>query len=81
MELIVVGVTEYEGSYGRSNVYTMVDFDNNRVTKFGVINNRYLVSGSTLTVGSVVKFKATVKSQDEFIGKKQTTIGRVSKYI
>ena len=80
MELTIVGVFGFEGAYGRSNIYQMIDDDNNNVTKFGVINERYLVHGKTVTIGSVLKFNAEVKKQEEFLGKKQTTIGRVSKF-
>jgi len=80
MELTVVGVNGFDGTYGWTNVYQMVDANNNKVIKFGKINERYLVSGNTITVGSVLKFKAEVKKQEVFRGKKQTTIGRVSKY-
>ncbi len=80
MELTVVGVNGFDGAFGWTNVYQMVDVNNNSVTKFGKINERYLVSGNTIAVGSVLKFKAEVKKQEEFRGKKQTTIGRVSKF-
>jgi hypothetical protein len=80
MELTITDVSGFEGAYGWSNIYRMVDANNNQITKFGKINERYLVSGKTIAVGSVLKFKAEVKKQEEFRGKKQTTIGRVSKF-
>jgi hypothetical protein len=80
MELTVTGVTGFEGAYGWTNVYKMVDVNNNQVTKFGKINSRYLVSGETIEEGSVLKFKAEIKKHEEFRGKKQTTIGRVAKF-
>jgi hypothetical protein len=80
MELTVTGVSGFEGAYGWTNVYKMVDTNNNQVTKFGKINSRYLVSGETIEEGSVLKFKAEIKKHEEFRGKKQTTIGRVAKF-
>jgi hypothetical protein len=80
MELTITDVSGFEGAFGWSNIYRMVDADNNQITKFGTINKRYLISGNTIAVGSVLKFKAEVKKQEEFRGKKQTTIGRVSKF-
>ena len=80
MELTVTNVSGFEGAYGWTNVYKMVDSNNNQVTKFGTINSRYLVSGETIEEGSVLKFKAEIKKHEEFRGKKQTTIGRVSKF-
>lgn len=79
MELTVTNVSGFAGAYGWTNVYKMVDSNNNQVTKFGTINTKFLVSGNTIEVGSVLKFKAEIKKHEEFNGKKQTTIGRVSK--
>ena len=78
--MTITDVSGFEGAFGWSNIYRMVDADNNQITKFGTINKRYLISGNTIAVGSVLKFKAEVKKQEEFRGKKQTTIGRVSKF-
>ena len=80
MELTVTGVSGFNGAYGWTNVYKMVDSNNNQVTKFGTINSKFLVSGNTIEEGSVLRFKAEIKKHEEFRGKKQTTIGRVSKF-
>ena len=81
MELTIVGVNKFDGPFGDTNVYQMVDNDNNRVTKFGKINERYLVGGELIEIGSVLRFKAQVKKQEIYYGVKQTTIGRVSKFV
>jgi hypothetical protein len=80
MELTILNVHSFEGGFGNTNVYNMIDSEGNYVTKFGVINDRYLTSGKKVSVGSKVRFNATVKKHDQFNGSKQTTIGRVSKF-
>lgn len=80
MELIVVSVNSFSTEFGESNVYNLVDYNNNQITKFGTINKRYLHKGLEVESGSVVRFKATVKAHEVFRGVKKTTIGRVSKY-
>jgi hypothetical protein len=80
MELTVTGVSGFNGAYGWTNVYKMVDANNNQVTKFGTINTKFLVSGNTIEEGSVLRFNAEIKKHEEFRGKKQTTIGRVAKF-
>jgi hypothetical protein len=80
MEVTVTSVSGFNGTYGWTNIYKMVDKDHNQITKFGTINSRYLVEGDEIEEGSVLKFKAEIKKHDEFRGKKQTTIGRISKF-
>tara|TARA_R110002020_G_scaffold123215_2_gene279457 strand:- start:853 stop:1626 length:774 start_codon:yes stop_codon:yes gene_type:complete len=80
MEVTVLGITSFEGSYGETNVYNLIDGDNNRITKFGRINKRYLVNGDVVKEGSKLRFKAEIKKHDEYRGENQTTIGRVSKF-
>ena len=80
MELTIVNIHNFEGGFGNTNAYNMVDSNGNYVTKFGVINVRYLTSGNKVCVGSKVRFNATIKKHDLFNGVKQTTIGRVSKF-
>jgi hypothetical protein len=80
MEVTVVSVSGFNSAFGWTNIYKMIDSNDNQITKFGTINSRYLVSGNTIEEGSVLKFKAEIKKHEEFRGKKQTTIGRVSKF-
>jgi hypothetical protein len=80
MEVTIVEISGFSGSFGWTNIYKMIDCDNNQITKFGTINKRYLVDGDDIEKGSVLKFKAEIKKHEEFRGNKQTTIGRISKF-
>lgn len=75
----ITNISEFKGYYGWTNVYKMVDSDGNIYTKFGKINENY-VNTDKIKEGSIVKVTAEVKKHNEFRGKKETLLGRISKY-
>ena len=79
VELTITSINGYDNGYGWSNIYKMVDSDGNVYTKFGTINERYSDTDE-VKEGSVIKVTAEVKKHNEFRGKKETVLGRVSKF-
>ncbi len=79
VEATVTSVSGFEGVYGWTNIYKMVDSDGNVYTKFGTINIRYSDSDE-VEKGSVLKMSAEVKKHNDYRGKKETVLGRVSKF-
>lgn len=79
IEAKIISINVFDGGYGSTNVYKMVDKNGNVYTKFGTINPRY-VDTDDVEKGSNIKVKGEVKKHNEFRGKKETLIGRISKY-
>lgn len=77
----VTNISGYEGSFGWTNIYTMVDQKGNVIIKFGTINDRFIVSEDTsIVVGTKLSFTSPVSEHTEFRGINQTKIGRLSKF-
>jgi hypothetical protein len=74
-----------EGMYGTWYLWTFVDGDNNTITKFGTLSDKYRVSVGTeklsyeFNKGDKFAFTADVKAHKEFRGIKSTELGRLSK--
>lgn len=78
--LTVKRVGSYSGAFGPASVYTLEDENGNIFTKFGTINNKFIVDDSTdIKIGSKLSFTAEIKDHTTFNNIKQTVIGRVSK--
>ena len=69
----------YDSGFGMSNIYNMEDENGSVIIKFGTINNKFLVSGEDVVVGSKLSFTADIKEHKDYNGVKQTIIGRLSK--
>lgn len=80
--LIIKNVSGFEGEYGWTNIYRLLDENGNVYTKFGTINKRFIVKDSpikNIEPGAIVSFTAEIKKHDTFRDTKQTIIGRLSK--
>jgi hypothetical protein len=60
------------------------DQNGNIFTKFGTIGNQYIVKKNdsdpnNVIVGDIISATAEIKKHDEYMGKKQTVLGRLSK--
>ena len=92
--LEIVHIGGFETQYGWSNVYKLKDQNGNIYTKFGTIGTQYIVKPTEngrqkdeqgnlvindILVGDVISATADVKNHDEYQGKKQTVLGRLSK--
>jgi len=83
LEIIHIG--GFETQYGWSNVYKLKDQNGNIFTKFGIINPKFVVKKSNMEdtqniyVGDIISAIAEIKNHDEYMGKKQTVLGRLSK--
>jgi hypothetical protein len=79
-KLKIVGVRPINGVYGATQVYDMVDIDNNLVSKFGEIKTYFITNGrTTVDVGTEVSFVGVVKEHSEFRGNKITRLGKITK--
>ena len=74
MTVSVVKIIEIEGQYGVTGLHRMVDADGNDLTWFAS-------GGNWLEVGETYKVKATPKKHEEYKGRKQTILSRVTKCI
>lgn len=80
-KVTVTRLSGFEGSFGWTNIYTMVDEKGNVITKFGTIGDRYITNkDESIQIDTTLEFTSDVKDHGEFNGTKQTTIGRLSKY-
>ena len=79
IEVTVTKISEFDGGWGWTNAYKMVDSDGNVYSKFGTINARY-ADTDEVKEGAILKMTAEVKKHNEFRGKKETVLGRVSKF-
>jgi len=79
VEATVTSVSGFGSSYGWTNVYKMSDIIGNVYTKFGTINARY-ADTDEIKEGTVIKVTAVVKKHNEYKGKKEAVLGRVSKF-
>lgn len=81
MEVIVSYTKTIDTQFGLSTLYKMVDTEGNIITKFGTINERYIADESEIIKeGTKLKFNAQIKEHSEYNGKKETLIGRLSKF-
>ena len=79
LELTVSMIRSISNDFGVSHIYKMLDDKGNVFTKFGTINDRFIVDDSeNVVVGSKLKFNAEVKAHNEYKGNKETVLGRVS---
>lgn len=77
--LTVKKISGYESQYGYVNIFTLEDENGNSFVKFGELNPKFLIDGTTeVKEGSKVSFIAEIKEHREFNGKKQTVLGRFS---
>ena len=83
-EVTVTRLSGFEGSFGWTNIYTMEDQKGNVITKFGTINDKFIVGDNEdrdgIEVGTKLSFTSDIKDHGEFNGINQTTIGRLSKF-
>lgn len=79
IEATITLISVIYNEWGSSNLYKMVDSKGNVFSKFGTINIRYSID-KEIKEGSVLKMTAVVKKHNEFRGKKETLLGRISKY-
>jgi hypothetical protein len=79
VDATIISVSGFNTDYGWSNIYKMTDVDGNVYTKFGKINTRYADTDG-IDVGTVIKVTAVVKKHNDYKGKKETVLGRVSKF-
>jgi len=82
--LEIVHIGGFEGGYGWTSVYKLKDQNGNIFTKFGTIGNQYIVKKNdsdpnNVIVGDIISATAEIKKHDEYMGKKQTVLGRLSK--
>lgn len=93
--LEVVHISGFEGGFGWTNVYKLKDQNGNSFTKFGTISaDKFVVKPTEndrikdekgkliideIKVGDILSATAEIKKHDEYMGKKQTVLGRFSK--
>lgn len=82
--LEVLNIITRDFGYGLTNVYKLKDQSGNIFSKFGTIGIAYVVKKSSsenqeVSVGDILSATVEIKKQDEYQGKKQTTLGRFSK--
>jgi hypothetical protein len=58
----------------------MVDDNGNVFSKFGEIDEEYLLKGKRVDVDSLVSFYGIIKDHTEFRGTKITQIGKILRY-
>jgi len=80
LELEVVFMREITNNWGTTSLYEMKDAHGNLFSKFGSIGERFLIEGDEISIGSKVRFQATVKEHKEFRGEKITVLSTLSKY-
>jgi DNA helicase II / ATP-dependent DNA helicase PcrA len=82
LELTIYDLRNVQTKFGDTIVYDMKDKKGNLFSKFGRIDEKFLVNSSErfVEVGSTVGFYAIIKSHTEFAGNKITQIGKISKY-
>lgn len=80
LDVTIKSISGFNGNFGWTNIYKMIDVDGNVFTKFGTIADRFITDESEeIEKGTVLKFNAEIKQHNEFKGNKETVIGRVSK--
>ncbi len=84
--LEVVHIGGFEGGYGWTNVYKLKDQNGNSFTKFGTLGTQFIVkktenspTDDQIQVGDIISATSEIKKHDEYMGKKQTVLGRLSK--
>jgi DNA helicase-2/ATP-dependent DNA helicase PcrA len=80
--LTVVEKRNITTKFGETVVYDLIDKDNNMVTKFGEIPNKYNTTFNQISVekGSNVSFYAIIKDHTVFRGNNITNIGKLMEY-
>ena len=71
-------IKEFDGKFGKTKVYEMIDNQGNKFSKFGEISREYLIEGNHVEVGAKIYVYGTIKGHTEFNGEKITQIGRIS---
>jgi len=80
-ELEVTLVKEISNKWGDTFLYEMKDDKGNLFSKFGQINDRFIVSDhEEVEIGSKVKFRATIKQHREFNDEKINVISTLAKF-
>ena len=80
-ELEITLVKEISNKWGDTFLYEMKDSKGNIFSKFGQINDRFIVSNEEeVSIGSKVKFRATIKQHREFNDEKINVISTLSKF-
>jgi hypothetical protein len=77
--LTIKNINGFESAYGYVNIYTLIDDKDNIFVKFGKLDNKFLVDGNDVQIGSKVSFITEIKEHKDYNGKKQTILGRFSK--
>lgn len=78
----VIKIRHFNGIYGDSVLYEMVDKDSNVLNKFGDIHNEFLKNSEAkeIDIGSELSFYGIIKEHDEFNGRKITKLGKITKH-
>ena len=80
LELEILLIKEISNDFGDTYLYEMKDKSGNIFSKFGTINERFILSNhKDIEVGTLVKFNATIKKHQEFRGERKTVISTLSK--
>lgn len=81
VECEIILVKEISNKWGDTFLYEMKDAKGNIFSKFGQINNRFIVSDhDEVEIGSKVKFRATIKQHREFNNEKINVISTLAKF-
>jgi DNA helicase-2/ATP-dependent DNA helicase PcrA len=81
LKLKILNRKEFTGPFGESVVYEMVDDNGNLFSKFGEINEDYLINGDKVDENADVEFYGVIKEHTEFRGNKITRLGRIMKKL
>lgn len=81
LQLKITGVRDFVGKFGPTVVYEMVDDKGNVFSKFGRIDEDYLLTEEEeVDVNSKVKFYGKITNHSEFKGVKITRVGAIMKH-
>ena len=81
LQLTVVDKRNVKGKFGDTVIYEMVDGEGNIFSKWGEINEDFLLSNDNeVKVNSIVSFYAIIKDHVEFRGNKITQLKKIMQY-
>lgn len=78
LDLTITTMKEYDGKFGKTIIYDLIDNDGNNFNKFGEIPTKF--SKTPIKVGTKVSFYAIIKEHKIFNGKKITQLGKISQW-
>jgi DNA helicase-2/ATP-dependent DNA helicase PcrA len=84
LELIITTEKEFDGKFGKTMIYDLIDKDGNLFNKFGDISDKFIKDDEEIRVNTKVGAKvvcyAIIKEHKIFNGKKITQLGKLSSF-